>query len=419
MVVKFKFMLKVSVILPVYNVQKYLYECLDSIRDQTLKEIEVLCINDASTDDSLKILLDYQAYIPGLRIVNLEENGGVGHARNLGFRMAAGKYVYFLDPDDMLAGKTVLEILYERAEQEHVDGLLFDSQIIYESEQLRKVMNGDEEIVDGFEMGIYSGSEYFCRLMSEQKYAGAAWRQLWNKNYLLHKGIQFREDISISQDRLFTFQAILSAERLFYMPRIMHIYRVRKASTVTKPLTKEKFLAHCKCIFASLRFIENRTPNPRETAALSRFVLSVQQYIQDNLVDVIQGGEDLNSAVMKTGWDELYLKLLLLGDYPYLGRLFTPGEYQMMKKSRLIIVYGAGRAGENVQRLLERFGFYDYKVAVTKKQADARDDLYEISEFKDYGSDCIVIVAVTKKYRSEMENILDSLGLLNHISLSE
>ena len=141
-------MLKVSVILPVYNVQKYLYECLDSIRDQTLKEIEVLCINDASTDDSLKILLDYQAYIPGLRIVNLEENGGVGHARNLGFRMAAGKYVYFLDPDDMLAGKTVLEILYERAEQEHVDGLLFDSQIIYESEQLRKVMNGDEEIVD-------------------------------------------------------------------------------------------------------------------------------------------------------------------------------------------------------------------------------------------------------------------------------
>ena len=93
---------KVSIIVPVYNVEKYLRECLDSLVNQTLKEIEIICINDASPDNSLKILKEYKKKNPDLiQLIDLKKNLFQGGARNRGLDVAQGEYIAFVDSDDI------------------------------------------------------------------------------------------------------------------------------------------------------------------------------------------------------------------------------------------------------------------------------------------------------------------------------
>ena len=93
---------KVSIIIPVYNVERYLRTCLDSVVNQTLQGIEIIAVNDGSTDNSLKILEEYQSrYSDRMRVISTE-NHGVSHARNLGLSMASGEYIQFVDSDDFI-----------------------------------------------------------------------------------------------------------------------------------------------------------------------------------------------------------------------------------------------------------------------------------------------------------------------------
>ena len=106
--------IKVSIVLPVYNVEKYLRQCLDSIFVQTLDEIEVVAVNDGSTDGSLAVLEEYEKKYSGKMHVYTTENHGVSHARNYGVERAVGEYVMFVDSDDFIR-EDMCEILYEKA----------------------------------------------------------------------------------------------------------------------------------------------------------------------------------------------------------------------------------------------------------------------------------------------------------------
>ena len=110
-----KKMPKVSIVIPVYNVEKYLRECLDSVVNQSLRDIEIICINDGSTDNSFKILEEYKSKEIRLQVLS-QKNGGQSKARNAGLEVATGEYIYFLDSDDYI--KTdALEILYKIAKK--------------------------------------------------------------------------------------------------------------------------------------------------------------------------------------------------------------------------------------------------------------------------------------------------------------
>lgn len=109
----------VSVIIPVYNAEKYLRECLDSVVDQSLREIEIICVDDGSTDGSPAILAEYAARDPRVRVIT-QENAGVGPARNAGIRAARGEFVAFIDPDDLLPDESVYEALYLWAKEKRV-----------------------------------------------------------------------------------------------------------------------------------------------------------------------------------------------------------------------------------------------------------------------------------------------------------
>ena len=116
-------MTKISIIVPVYNVEKYLKECLDSLINQTLEDIEIICINDGSTDNSLAILEEYQKKDSRIKVFS-QRNQGVSAARNLGIEKATGEYLTFLDSDDRLELNTC-EILYKETIAKNSDFLFF------------------------------------------------------------------------------------------------------------------------------------------------------------------------------------------------------------------------------------------------------------------------------------------------------
>ena len=105
---------KISIIIPVYNTEKYLHECLDSVINQTLKDIEIICIDDGSADNSYQVLQGY-ADKDSRFVILQQENKGAGRARNNGLKNATGEFVAFLDSDDYYADNTVLEKLYNSA----------------------------------------------------------------------------------------------------------------------------------------------------------------------------------------------------------------------------------------------------------------------------------------------------------------
>lgn len=113
----------VSVIIPVYNVENYLKECLDSVLNQTYKNIEVIVINDGSTDKSLHILEDYSSKFNNIKIID-QENSGQSVARNKGLENAKGKYIYFLDSDDYILPDT-LKKLIKKLEMNNLDIIRF------------------------------------------------------------------------------------------------------------------------------------------------------------------------------------------------------------------------------------------------------------------------------------------------------
>lgn len=127
---------KVSIIIPIFNTEKYLTECLDSIYRQSVKELEIICVDDGSTDDTPKILERYSKADSRIRILT-QENQGVSVARNSGMAIATGEYIQFLDSDDMLE-PWALEYAVQQMIEKELDVFYFDAQTIFESVQLEE-----------------------------------------------------------------------------------------------------------------------------------------------------------------------------------------------------------------------------------------------------------------------------------------
>ena len=226
--------IKLSVIIPVYNACEYLGQALDSVISQTLDGIEIICIDDGSTDCSLKIVQEYQQKDSRIRIVT-ETNAGPGLARNNGLKRARGEYVIFLDADDFFE-PILLEGLYERAKRDDLD-IVIANYDIYNCKTSQFLANTESVYSGIYEGGaITSKNEYpDCILQST---TGSAWNKLFRRTFLLEKNISFLENVKMFEDVYFTVTAIAFAERVGSIPGILIHHRVYSEQTRAKMYKK-------------------------------------------------------------------------------------------------------------------------------------------------------------------------------------
>ena len=242
---------RVSVIIPVFNVEAYLRECLDSIIGQSLKEIEIICVNDGSLDASLDILEEYRNRDSRVTVIS-RPNGGQSAARNDGMRYAHGDYLYFIDSDDYL-DTSALESLVALAKENDLDAVLFGIQPFYASEEVHRTHSFDSYYNKESVFGIHSGVEYLKETKERGTFLTSACHILWRHSLLTDNQIWFKEGI-IHEDNLFTFQALIMAKRVLEISDNYYYRRVRPNSTMTQAISYKNVLGYFYCALGVLEF---------------------------------------------------------------------------------------------------------------------------------------------------------------------
>lgn len=222
---------KISVIVPVYNVEKYLEQCLDSIVNQTLKETEIIVVDDGSTDKSKNIISNYEKEFSNI-IVIYQENKGVSIARNNALKKTSGEYVFYMDSDDFLE-LNCLELLYKKAKNTKADIVIYGHKEIYESNNYYK-----ESIVrlDIDEGRNYSGKEVGNMILN-CKFLGVVWNKLFKRENLIINGLYFEENRYV-QDWYPVFVEIFKSQKVCFLNKALYNYRVRNTSTTSKKTKK-------------------------------------------------------------------------------------------------------------------------------------------------------------------------------------
>ena len=226
--------IKVSVIMPVYNAYDYLSPAMDSVIDQTLKEIEIICIDDGSTDHSLDIIRAYQAADERIRIVT-ENNAGVSIARNKGIIRARGEYIIFLDADDFFE-PTLLEKLYNTAKEYDLDIAVakFD---YYNNKSSKFTPQIEEAHGNIFAPGaVVSKSEYPDYIL--QSTTGYVWNKMFRNSFIKNKELSFAPELYVFEDVHFVCTSLSLAERVGRIDDVLVHHRIYSDQSRSKLFKK-------------------------------------------------------------------------------------------------------------------------------------------------------------------------------------
>lgn len=231
--------MKVSIIIPVYNVEKYIDECILSAINQTLDDIEIIAIDDKSTDSSLDILNKYKEKYDFVRVIASEKNMGLSATRNIGIRNAKGEYIYFLDSDDYI-DPNAMEICYEKAKEYDLDIATFDAEAFRDKEYSGYDFNESYDREKIIEPVCIKGEDFFYKYSTTGGYKQLTMLNFHKRDFIIQNNLFFYEGI-IHEDELHSFQAFLLAERVLYIPKKLYFRRMRNNSIMTSSNYKKRF----------------------------------------------------------------------------------------------------------------------------------------------------------------------------------
>lgn len=209
---------KVSVILPVYNVEQYLPKCLASIVQQTLKDIEIICVNDGSTDNCLKILEDFKSKDNRINIIN-KKNAGLGNARNTGLEQAKGEYISFIDSDDYI-DENFLELLYNEAKENNADVACGG---------IKRENDGKTHFLINYSQTVITDDIYQKINVSKATQFSFVWNKIYKHSFLKEKELKFMPDVNF-EDLIYTPQIMLKSDMLVTVPNTYYHYVKREKS---------------------------------------------------------------------------------------------------------------------------------------------------------------------------------------------
>ncbi len=392
--------IKISIIIPVYNVENYLDQCLSSICSQYKEGVQIICIDDCSMDKSSDILLKWKNKCSGIEIHRNSKNSGLAYTRNIGISHAQGEYLMFVDSDDYVA-ENAIELLYRKAKESNSDILVFSVK-----------MFADKNYDESFKADLrIRKSEYDCQkgiyVMSEMirtgRMFGAVWTALYRLEYIKDNHIKFIPGI-IHEDIPFFFKSMLEADRVRGIVDTGYYYRQRKSSILHK-VNNNKLLEGLFAGYTDMInnwFLFNQTRNID-----SAIVENVNEYLDKMLMLIKRRflyshllGEEINPVVSNFVYNVLKGK----GEKDS----FPATIFNNMK----IAVYGAGKHAREAIIFLKKDGALIEKIYVTDK-TDNPDSIMdiEVCEFsKDNITEDLLIVIAVKNF-NDIVKLLKANGI--------
>lgn len=260
-------MVKVSVIVPVYNVDKYLDRCMESLVGQTLQDIEIILVDDGSPDQSPAKCDDYAVKDPRVKVIH-KQNQGLGFARNSGLEIASGEYVAFVDSDDFV-DLTMYETLYHYSDNGTIDAVFCG---------LRRYWN-EQKIINRCDVSqhtIFRGNQVRKLALDfissapecseERRYEMSVWHSIYKRETLSQHNLKFLSEREIlSEDLPFQVSFFLLANRVTFIPDILYSYCMNNSSSLTNTFSIAKFqrmknlYAHLNTLVCNIEGYETRT----------------------------------------------------------------------------------------------------------------------------------------------------------------
>ena len=236
----------ISIIAPMYNVEKYIGQCLESVLCQTFEDFEFIITDDCSTDKSAEIVESYIPKFDGrLKLVKLKKNsGGAIVPRNTGLSLSRGKYIALIDTDDLFT-KTALEELHGIAEETQAD--IVHAERHFEAKSTDDIIDENTPLI---KKSIMLGNKFVDKPTidkldlakrveewTKKRYSEYPWDKLYRRDFLLENNIRFPKGMRVRDDTLFSFYCVCLAEKIVRIPNIVNIYRVRSDSLANDQVT--------------------------------------------------------------------------------------------------------------------------------------------------------------------------------------
>ena len=288
---------KISVIIPVYNVEQYLEKCLDSILNQTYKNIEIILVNDGSIDKSGLICDEYSRKYNNIKVFH-KENGGVSSARNLGIDNATGQYLAFIDPDDYIDAN-MYEILVEKIVETNSDIAMCSFVYVKENENIVED-NSDETLV-------FDKEEVLRRYYTAIKPFNASF--LFNKLFKkeLFKEVRLDTELIIQEDTEVLLRIFNNISSIVYVGIPLYFYLIREGAATEGKISKGKLTTDIS-LFKIYKYTEENLPKYKSNA-LANYVM----YYFNIIVEIIKNYEEYGEyyGILLKRFRKNYIRLLL------------------------------------------------------------------------------------------------------------
>lgn len=397
-------MIRVSVIIPVYNGEQYLKKCIESVLNQTYTALDIIIINDGSTDHTTEICREYGKKDQRIRFID-KENGGVTSARKAGLNVASGKYTLFVDADDWIPENAV-ERLVEIAEEQGAD---FVSCGFMQVEE-----NSEEEHYASLEAGVYElqGNKSFFEKMF---YKGALeewgiWPTLWGKLFLtemVRKSItNLDQRIFYGEDAATVFETVLQTRKVVILREALYYYRYMNATSVSGRRNK-LLLDNMYYLYEYLYhiFAEHECADIL-LKQLKNYMISLMNHAGKLLFDIpynLQQSEWLEIQIGQ--WQKKYY------DFIYARREMWALPLYELETARQIILYGTGDVAKDFKKQLSVLSERELIAWIdsAEPQKEQQKQLHAIITERTY--DTVIMAAPTEEVYMEGKKTLTGAGI--------
>lgn len=384
-------MAKVSVIIPVYNSEKFICKCLDSVLAQTLQDIEVICVDDASTDKSYEILGEYANRDNRIVLLRNLVNGGLSRTRNHALGYARGEYIQFVDSDDFIE-PDLLEENYKLSKEKELDVLETDC-LIHTSDMIKSMVRECvlTDVLTGMEYQKRYGINGFC-----------AWKYFIKLDFWKRNKLKFYEGI-VHEDVLLVYQMLKVAERFFYAPYAKYHY-IKTNSVITAQADKNY---NYYCFLKVVRQIINELSDVTYMITMLEMIRPIMLNYRKKSCNYIRRE--------KWGKELIELERMFLGEQHIDAALIYENR-EMITACRQRYIYGAGYAAGQLLEELDRYDININGFIVTKMEGK---DVYlghritAFSDFNEKPEDCIILVAIASKGANAVISDLQGRGYKN------
>lgn len=392
--------INISIIIPTYNMEKYLDECMQSICSQYCDNIQIICIDDCSTDKSNAILNRWKKSYPKIEIYVNDKNYGLAYTRNVGLKHARGEYVMFIDPDDYI--EQGLERIYVKAKQEEADVLLFSTKMFAE-EGFQGTFDADMRVKKE-PYRTKAGIHILTELIQRQEMYSAVWSAIYRLNYLQENDIKFISGI-LHEDIPFYFKALLYAEKVCGITDVIYNYRQRNGSILHDMQYVERFegayVGYIDMLNNWFQYTISRDIDRETIEVIHTYLKKIEKTTYTKHEIAIRHNEKIESAIH-----------FWLEDDEYKGNIAN------MLKQRKVAIYGAGmKAEEWIRFLQEKEVFVEHVFVTSKEKNPEYIEKIPVEIFSAGKVEEDEIILVTVKKNGEIIDNFKKNGIYNYICL--